>query len=90
MARSRPPRRPPLKPRVNPAVPRFVSPRERAENRARYRRFAYWAAVALPLIIVVMAIGYSDQAPAVLRTATERFDAMFGYPVLRVIALIAG
>jgi len=81
---------PPLKPRMNPAVPRYVSPKERAENRARYWRFAYWIVVALPLVFVAMTIGYSDQMPAGVQAATERLDAAFGYPVLRLIALIMG
>jgi hypothetical protein len=88
MARKNKP--PPLKPRVNPSVPRHVSARERAENRARWKRFFYWTAVALPLIFVAMAIGYTDQMPAGVRAATERLDAVFGYPVLRLIALVMG
>jgi hypothetical protein len=83
--------RPPLpKPRINRTVPRYVPQSERKENRARYWRFAYWAAVALPLVFVAMAIGYSDQVPLGVRAATEQLDAAFGYPVLRLIALIAG
>ena len=78
------------RPRMNPSVPRYVSPRERAENRLRWWRFVYWVAVALPLVFVMMAIGYSDQMPDSVRAATERLDATFGYPVLRLIALITG
>lgn len=81
---------PSLKSRINPTVPRYVSPREQAEKRARWKRFFYWVVVALPLIFVAMAIGYSDQMPAGVRAATERLDAFFGYPVLRLIALIMG
>jgi hypothetical protein len=75
---------------MRPNVPLYVTPKEKAERRAYYRRFAYWTAVVLPLVIMLMLIGYSDQAPSWLRTATEALDAMFGYPLLRVIALIAG
>jgi hypothetical protein len=84
------PKKPPAKPLKNPFTPRYVSPKERAENRARWRRFFYGVAVALPLVITLMFFGYSDQAPAWLRAATEALDANFGYPVLRLIALIAG
>jgi hypothetical protein len=84
------PKRPPAKPLANPYIPRYVSPRERAENRARWRRFFYGAAVALPLIVMLMLFGYSDQAPAWLRNVTAELDAVFGFPVLRLIALIAG
>jgi hypothetical protein len=72
-----------------PNAPRYVSPKEVAENRARLRRFLCGTLVAIFVIIGLMAIGYSDQAPAWLRAATEALDAEFGYPVLRVIALLA-
>jgi hypothetical protein len=84
------PKKPPAKPLANPFIPRYVSPKERAENRARWRRFFYGAAVALPVVIMLMLFGYSDQAPHWLRAATEMLDAYFGYPVLRLIALITG
>ena len=71
-----------------PNAPRYVTPKQKAERRAYYRRFAYWTAVTLPIVITLMLIGYTDQAPHWLRTATEALDATFGYPVLRVIALI--
>jgi hypothetical protein len=83
-------KKPPTKPLANPYVPRYVSPKERAENRARWRRFFYGTAAALAVVVMLMLYGYSDQAPAWLRAATENVDANFGYPVLRLIALIAG
>ena len=76
--------RPPIRP------PRFSSDKEKAATRAERLRFLYWAAVALPLILTVMLFGYTDQAPAWLRSATGDIDAMFGRPVLRLIALMAG
>jgi hypothetical protein len=84
------PKKPPAKPLANPFFPRYVSPKERAENRARWRRFFYGTAVALPVVVVLMLYGYSDQAPHWLRAATENVDAVFGYPVLRLIAWMAG
>ncbi len=83
-------KKPPAKPLANPYVPRYVSPKERAENRARWRRFFYEAAAVLAVLVVLMLFGYSDQAPHWLRAATENVDAVFGYSVLRLIALIAG
>jgi hypothetical protein len=83
-------KQPAAKPLANPYVPRYVSPKERAENRARWRRFFYGTAVALAVVVMLMLYGYSDQAPTWLRAASENIDAMFGYPVLRLIALIAG
>jgi hypothetical protein len=41
-------------------TPRYVSPKEQAENRARLMRFAYGAAVAIPAIVALMMFGYSD------------------------------
>ena len=84
------PKKPPAKPLASPYVPRYVSPKERAETRARWRRFFYWATVALPVLLTLMLFGYSDQAPAALRAATENLDALFNYPVLRLIAWMAG
>jgi hypothetical protein len=43
-------------------APRYVSPKERAENRARWLRCAYWVAVTIPATVVLMMFGYSDQA----------------------------
>lgn len=78
------------KPRPGPVIPPYVSPEERAANRARWWRFAYWTAVALPVVFMAMAIGYSDQMPAGIRAATSQVDAAFGYPVLRLLTLIFG
>jgi len=41
-------------------------------------------------MVMLMLFGYSDQAPAWLRAATEYVDAVFDYPLLRLIALITG
>jgi hypothetical protein len=90
MAPKNRPKQPPAKPLANPYVPRYVSPKERAENRARWRRFFYGTAAVLAIVVMLMLYGYSDQAPARLRAATEVLDANFGYPILRLIALIAG
>jgi hypothetical protein len=90
MAPKNRPKQPAAKPLANPYVPRYVSPKERAENRARWLRFFYGTAAVLAVVVMLMLYGYSDQAPAWLRAASENVDAMFGYPVLRLIALIAG
>ena len=72
-----------------PNAPRFVSSKERAENRARWLRFAYWLAVAIPAIVALMMFGYSDQAPRWLREFTVSLDGTFGFPVLWLIKAIA-
>lgn len=72
-----------------PNAPHYISPKERAENRARWLRFAYMTAVAIPLAVMVMMFGYSDQASAWLRGFTAELDAGFGFPVLWLIKSIA-
>lgn len=74
---------------MTPNAPRYVSPKERAENRARWLRFAYWVAVAVPATVALMMFGYSDQAPRWLREATVGLDAAFGFPVLWLLKAIA-
>jgi hypothetical protein len=72
-----------------PNAPRYISPKERAENRARWLRVAYWLAVAVPATVALMMFGYSDQAPHWLREVTVGLDATFGFPVLWLIKAIA-
>jgi hypothetical protein len=72
-----------------PNTPRYVSPKERAENRARWLRFAYWTAVAIPALIALTMFGYSDQAPRWLREFTVAFDGTFGFPILWLIKAVA-
>jgi hypothetical protein len=70
-------------------APRYISPKERAENRARIRVTLYWAAVAIPVTVALMMFGHSDQSPRWLREFTVSLDAAFGYPVLWLIKTIA-
>jgi hypothetical protein len=72
-----------------PYIPRYVSPKERAENRARWIRFGYWTAVAIPALVALMMFGYSDQAPRWLHELTLSLDATFGFPVLGLIKAVA-
>jgi hypothetical protein len=48
-------------------------------------RAILWLAAIPPLLFVVMAFGYSDQAPSFLREFTAQVDAMFGRPVWSII-----
>jgi hypothetical protein len=73
-----------------PLAPRYISPKERAETRARWLRFAYGVAVAIPALIALMMVGYSDQAPAWLRSVTVTLDAAMGHPVLWLIQKVMG
>ena len=70
---------------MNVNAPRYISPQERAENRARWLRFAYGVVVAIPVLAALMMVGYSDQAPAWLREFTVALDAALGQPVLWLI-----
>jgi hypothetical protein len=69
-------------------TPRYVSPKEREENRTRWLRFAYWVAVAIPATVALMMFGYSDQAPAWWRSFTVNLDGAFGFPVLFLIQTV--
>ena len=71
-------------------LPPYVSPQQRAEQRARVRRFVYGVAIALPLLFVVVMFGYSDQAPHWIRVFAVNLDAFFGQPVLTLIKARAG
>ena len=68
-----------------PNPPRYTSPKERAENRARLSRFVYRAAVAIPVTVALVMFGYSDQAPRWLREFTVALDASLGFPILWLI-----
>jgi len=70
-----------------PHVPKYVSPRQAAEDRARRRAATYWIVVAIPAIFLVLLFGYSDQAPAALRSATITLDQTFGYPIARFLGV---
>jgi hypothetical protein len=46
--------------------------------------------VAIPLLFAVLAFGYSDQAPAFLRSAIISLDRSIGYPIAGLLAMIFG
>jgi hypothetical protein len=70
-----------------PHVPKYVSPKQAAEDRARRRAALYWIALAIPLIFILLLFGYSDQAPAALRSATITLDQTLGYPIARLLGV---
>lgn len=74
---------------MTPNVQRYISPKERAENRARRRTWLYGTAVSIPILIALIMFGYSDQAPSWLRGFTISLDATFGFPVLWLIKAVA-
>jgi hypothetical protein len=73
-----------------PHIPPYVSPKERAENRARIRGFIVWGLAAVAFFLGFMLYAYTDQAPAWLRNLAFQIDGAFGYPVLALIRAIAG
>ncbi len=72
-----------------PYVPKYVSPKQAAEATARRRRIIYWTAIAIPLVILLLAYGYSDQAPEFLRRLTITIDGGLGLPILKLIGMLA-
>ena len=71
-----------------PYVPKYVPPNQAAEDRARRRARLFWIAVAVPIAFAVLAYGYSDQAPAWLRSAIIALDRSLGFPIAWLISLI--
>lgn len=71
-------------------VPKYVKPSELDASRARMRRRLVGIAFAIPLAFVVMAFGYSDQAPDFLRNAIITIDRALGYPIMGLLSKILG
>jgi hypothetical protein len=72
-----------------PMDPRYMTPKQRAENRARYFSFALWSGAGLALLVTFMLYAYTDQAPPWLRGLASQIDGAFGYPVLALIRAVA-
>lgn len=70
--------------------PRVPNPKKDAERRrqliSRALRWTLWIAACVPLLFMLMAYGYSDQAPAALRDLVITVDSFFGRPVWSIIA----
>lgn len=69
--------------------PRVPNPKKDAERRKQLissaMRWAIWIAAIIPLLFMLIAFGYSDQAPAALREVTIALDGFFGQPVWSII-----
>jgi len=72
-----------------PVDPRYMTDKQRAENRARYVSFAWWSGASVALLVAFMLFAYTDQAPPWLRNLAHQVDAAFGYPILALIRAIA-
>ena len=73
-----------------PYVPKYVSPKQAAEDRARLKTRLIWFAACIPIVFALLAFGYSDQAPASLRSAIVSLDRTLGYPIIGLLSLILG
>jgi hypothetical protein len=71
-------------------VPKYVRPEDAAQSRTQMIRRLIWAAIAIPLLFVFVAFGYSDQAPATLRNAIIAVDRSLGYPIIWLLSTILG
>jgi hypothetical protein len=65
--------------------PSYRNPKQAAEHRAYMIRVILWLVAIPPLLFLLMAFGYSDQAPAALRDFTAQLDAALGRPVWSII-----
>ena len=70
---------------MDPYIPPYESPKQKAQRRAERNMRLLWVAAAIPIAFMIMAFGYSDQAPAFLRDGVRAFDAAMGHPVLTVL-----
>jgi hypothetical protein len=73
-----------------PYVPKYVSPKQAAEDRARLKFRLIWFAVSIPIVFAFLAFGYSDQSPTFLRSAIVSIDRAFGYPIIGLLSWILG
>lgn len=79
-----------MKSNIPPLDPRYMTDKQRAENRARIISSVLWSGAALALFVGFMLFAYTDQAPAWLRSLAYQIDGAFGYPVLALIRAMAG
>ena len=73
-----------------PYVRKYVRPEDAAQSRAQMIRRLIWVAAAIPIAFAFLAYGYSDQAPAGLRSAIITFDRSLGYPIIGLLSMIFG
>jgi hypothetical protein len=69
-----------------PYIPPYETPEQKARRRAERNTRLLWVAISIPVVIVILAYGYSDQAPAFLRDGVRAMDRSMGYPILYVLS----
>jgi len=71
-------------------APKFVRPEDAAQSRRQIQRRLLWTAIGIPIIFMVLAFGYSDQAPAFFRSSIVSIDRVLGYPIIGLLSKIFG
>ena len=61
------------------------TPQQAKAHRANVISGILWLLAIPPILFAVMVFGYSDQAPAFLRSLTVQLDGLFGQPVWSLI-----
>ena len=61
------------------------TPQQKQEDRVNIISALLWMLAIPPVMFAIMAFGYSDQAPAFLRTLTLQLDGLLGQPVWSLI-----
>jgi hypothetical protein len=71
-------------------APKYIRPEDAAQSRAQMKRRLIWVAIAIPAVFIFLAFGYSDSAPAFLRSGIVAVDRAFGYPIIGLLSMIFG
>jgi hypothetical protein len=61
------------------------TPQQRAEMRTQRLKALVWIGAIPFLLFALMALGYSDLAPASVRKVVIEIDALFGSPVWSIL-----
>ena len=71
-------------------VPKYVRPEDAVQSRAQMKRRLIWIAIAIPVVFMFLAFGYSDLAPAFLRSSIIAVDRTLGYPIIGLLSMFLG
>ena len=73
-----------------PYLPKYVRPEDAEKSRAQMKRRLISVSIAVPVIFMLLAIGYSDQAPAFVRNSIVAIDRALGYPIIGLLSKVFG
>ena len=71
-----------------PYVPKYIRPEDAVQSRAQMKRRLIWVAIAVPVVFMFLAFGYSDLAPPFLRSSIVAVDRTLGYPIIGLLSKI--